>query len=395
MDLTPPLSNGSLYHIFIVAGEPSGDFLGAQLMKALKKNSPHKIVFSGIGGPLMQEEGLRSLFPLSELSLIGITENIRKAWGIWRKLQETKNIILQEKPDLLVTIDFPGFNFKLGKALKGSSIPHVHYVAPTVWAWRSSRAKKVSKFLKHLLALFPFEPPYFEKEGLPCTFVGHPLVEVPFENGHAENFRKKHHLDPMTPLICVLPGSRESEIKSHLPVFKETIELLRQQTPKLTVIIPTVEGVSSLVRGYAKNWMCPVIVVEDLQEKKDAYAASRVALAASGTIALELACAQLPMIISYKVSSLTAFLVRRLLKIPFVCMINILLKKEVVPELLQEKCTPLILAQAMEILMKDEGARQKQISENNQAIDLVRPGQNRLPSEVAANVILEILISTR
>jgi len=380
----------SEYRIFLIAGEPSGDLLGAQLMKALKILSPVPVVFQGIGGHLMQNEGMASLFSSDDLALMGITEGLTKAFSIWKKLKYVKKYLKNNPPDILLTIDFPGFNFRLGQSLKNRSYPHVHYVAPTVWAWREERAKKIARFLDHLLVLFPFEPPYFEKEGLKTTFVGHPIMEMGFNHGNGEGFKARYHIDPDVHILCALPGSRMQEVTRHLPIFKKTIQGLADRGIELHTLIPTVPGVHNFIEDSVRTWPVPVTLVPSPDEKKDAYHAATIALAASGTVALELAASHLPMIITYKLSALSAFIARRLIKVPYVCMINILLKKLVVPEFLQEKCTPGYLIPALEKMLHNKSIRDRQIAQSTQALQLLHV-QKKIPSANAAEVILKIL----
>lgn len=381
----------SKYKIFIIAGEPSGDLLGAELMKALKATSSKVIQFQGIGGHLMIQEGLTPLFSSDDLAIMGLMESLGKVFSIWKKLKYLEQYLNDNPPDILITIDFPGFNFRLGGALKENrTYPHIHYVAPTVWAIRPERAKKVSQFLDHLLTLFPFEPPYFEKEGLRATFIGHPIAEMALDQGSGEIFKAKYNIDPDSQVLCLLPGSREKEILRHLPVFKETIQGLVNKGLEIHTILPTVPGVYGLVKSGTKDWPTPITIVTDQNEKKDAYSASIMALAASGTVALELAAAHLPMIITYKLSAFSAFMVRRLIKIPYVCMVNILLNKPIVPELLQEKCDSQYLIPTLEKFLNNKSLRDQQIKESYQAIKMLNPQDKVTPNQMAAKVIWDV-----
>lgn len=378
------------FKIVLVAGEPSGDFLGSQLMKALKKNKL-SCAFFGVGGDLMQKEGLSSFFPLSDLSIMSIFEDMRKTTKAWRRVKETAKLIEELSPDVVITIDFPGFNFRLGKLLKKSlrGTPVIHYVAPTVWAWRPRRAKKISKFLTHLLTLFSFEPPYFKKYKLPTTFVGHPLAEVGFGEGNKARFAKKYNVLPEDTVITLLPGSRMVELKYHLPIFQKSIDLIRLRLPRLKVVIPTLPPLEEHIRN---NWSSsvPMILISDLEDKKDAYATSAIAIAASGTIALELSEAKLPMIIAYKVSRFSAWLVRALVKVKYCCMINILLRKSIIPELLQDNCTPTNLCLEALRILKNPHKREQQLEAFRRVHTLLRPN-DMLPSEKAAAVVCQYL----
>lgn len=346
--------------IFIVAGEASGDLFGAQLIKALRTEFKGKVRFAGIGGDLMQEEGFESFFPLSDFGIMGFFEDWWKYFRIIFHFYKTVHYVKDMRPDVVLTIDFPGFNFQLGKRLKELNIVHMHYVAPTVWAWKKNRAEKISKFLYHLFTLFSFEPVYFEKHGLPTTFVGHPLVEMDLSSGKGEKFKKKYKIPRKATLLCFLPGSRMGELNRHLTIFRDTAELLKIKIPDLWIVIPTI---SSCLDYLKCEWISsvPTVFVTDLTEKKDAYAASEIALAASGTVALELALAQVPMVITYKVSALSAWIVKQFVKTKYFCMINILLKRKAIPELLQEECAAQKLSSTLLALLKDPLKREEQI----------------------------------
>lgn len=378
------------FKIVLVAGEPSGDFLGAQLMKALKKRKI-PVEFFGIGGSLMEKEGLTSFFPLSDLSIMSIFEDLGKTFKAWKRLKETAQLVEEQEPDLVITIDFPGFNFRLGKILKKrlKGTPLIHYVAPTVWAWRPGRAKKISKFLTHLLTLFSFESPYFKKHKLPTTFVGHPVIEIGFDQGNKKRFMKHHEIGNEDTVITLLPGSRLVELKHHLPIFQRTVELIRLRVPRLKVVIPTL---SHLEEDIKQQWVSsvPMILVTELEEKKDAYAASAVAIAASGTIALELSQANLPMIIAYKVSRFSAWIVRMSVRVKYCCMVNILLRKSVIPEMLQENCTPNKLCLEALRILQNPNKRAQQLEAFQRVNTLLRPG-DQLPSEKAADVVCHYL----
>ena len=375
------------YKIFLVAGEPSGDFIGGKLLSALK-GTDEQFQFMGVGGDQMVREGLEEVLPFSDFSIMGIFENIPKAYQLYKHVQHLKERILKEKPDLLITIDFPGFNFRLGKTLKDSGVPHLHYVGPTVWAWRPWRAKTVSRFLKHLCVLFPFEPPYFEKHGLPTSFVGHPLMEEALDTGNANRFRKAHKIPKSKEVLLFLPGSRRGELSQHMDVFQEVSHKLVEKGRNIQIVIPTLESMKPLIPE--EGWGAPVTFVTDTAEKQDAYAASNLALAASGTIALELALAKVPMIITYKAKALSAWLVRRLIKIPYACMINILLKRQVIPELIQEECRADLLTKEILALMKNERLREKQFRAFD-AVERKLSPEGKKPSEAAADVVMKLL----
>lgn len=389
MGLPKKIKNNSWPLIFIVAGEPSGDLFGSQLIKAFRMEFKGKVRFAGIGGDLMKQEGFESFFPLSDFGVMGFFEDWKKYFGIILNLYKTVHYVEEMQPDVVLTIDFPGFNFQLGKRLKKLNVVHMHYVAPTVWAWKPDRAKKISKFLNHLFTLFSFEPPYFEKYGLPTTFVGHPLVEMNLSSGDKVKFKKKYKIPPKATLVCLLPGSRTGELNRHLTVFRDTVELLKEKIPDLWVVIPTLVSCEDYLKC---NWISsvPTIFVTDVEEKRDAYAASDISLAASGTIALELALARVPMIITYKVSKISAWIVKKFVKTKYFCMINILLKRKAVPELLQEECTPQTLSSGLLVLLKDPLKRQTQLTAFKEIEPYLRAGKV-FPSHRIAEIVRKTL----
>lgn len=375
---------------FLIAGEASGDLLGARLMQALKKQTSGAVRFAGIGGPRMQAEGMDLFFPQSELAHFGLFELLAHVPHLLKRIKQTIAEIRRVRPAALITIDAPDFCFRVAKPLKGEGIPLIHYVAPTVWAWRPKRAQKIAQFLDHLLALLPFEPPYFTKEGLACTFVGHSIVEGGADKGDGSRFHTQHNIAADIPLLAVLPGSRKSEVSKLMPIFGETVSLLHSKHPALQVVIPTVSHLRGYVAEQSSGWKVPVIIVESDTDKYDALAASRAALACSGTVAIELAMAKLPAVIAYKISALTFFLYRRLIKVKYASLVNLMHDKMLVPELLQDDCTPAKLAMVVDDLLTDEAARQKQIAGLSDVAHWLGQGQF-IPSEQAAKTVLHTI----
>ncbi|MBI3114299.1 MAG: lipid-A-disaccharide synthase [Rhodospirillales bacterium] len=376
--------------IFIVAGEPSGDVLGARLMAALKKESCGEVSFAGIGGARMEEQGIKSLFPMTELSVMGATEVIPNIPRILSRIRETATAVDRMRPVALVTIDSPDFSFRVSKRLKGKGIKLIHYVAPSVWAWRPGRARKIAGFLDHLLTLLPFEPPYFEAEGLASTFVGHPVVESGADTGKGGDFRRRHGIKKEETLIAVLPGSRVGEISRLHRIFGDALFLLAKKHGDFRAVVPTVDVVAGMVRDACAQWSVPTLIVQGEREKYDAFAAADVALAASGTVALELAMARTPAVITYRINPITAWIVRRLVKVRFVHLVNIILDREVVPELLQESCRPDFLAAALEDLLLDETRRRRQIEGYAEAIKQLGFG-GPSPASRAAKAVLQVI----
>ncbi len=373
--------------IFLVAGEPSGDALGARLMAALKKQTQGKIRFAGVGGEKMADEGLVSLFPMRDIAVMGLIEVIPRLKTILARIALTAEQAERLDPDVVVTIDSPDFNFRVARRLKGKGFPLIHYVAPTVWAWRPGRARAIARVLDHMMALLPFEPPYFEREGLACTFVGHPVLESGAGAGDGPGFRARHGIPLEAPLLCVLPGSRRSEVRALLPPFGAAVGLIVKQVPDLRVVVPTLATLAGEVRAATAAWPGRTEVVEGEGEKYDAFAACDAALAASGTVSLELALAGTPHAVAYRVNPLTAWLARRLIRVRFVNLVNLVLERAVVPELLQEDCTGAKLAEAALRLLGDPAARAAQRAAFTEALRGLGPGSGK-PSERGAEVVL-------
>lgn len=374
--------------IMLVAGEASGDQLGGRLMAALKAKQDN-IKFIGVGGPRMEREGLKSLFPMNEMSVMGLTEVVPHIPHLLKRISQTADFAKSERPDVVITIDAPDFSFRVGKKLKGKGIPLVHYVAPSVWAWREGRAKKIAGFLDHLLALLPFEPPYFEREGLPTTFIGHSAVEERHD-GDAQRFRTQHGLSADKKLLAVLPGSRNSEVKRLLPVFKDVIDDIAAKYPDARIVVPTVSKVADTVTSEMKSWPLDPIVVTSDQDRHDAFSAANCALAASGTVSLELAIAGVPHVIGYQLNAVTGWIAKRLIKVDTVTIVNLVLGNKLIPEFLQENCKAKNITQHLEALMADGPERAAQIEGFDKACTLLGFG-DRPPSEKAADQILKII----
>jgi lipid-A-disaccharide synthase len=386
-------SPGVTKTFFLVAGEASGDLLGARLMRALKQKLQGNVRFMGVGGPQMLAEGLDLLFPHTELMHFGIFEIVRHIPRLLKRIHETAEAVVAAEPAALITIDSPDFSFRVAKRVRklaADDIKLIHYVAPTVWAWRPGRAKKIAKFLDHLLAVLPFEPPYFTREGLACTFVGHSVVEGGADKGDGAAFRLARDIPSNTPLLTVLPGSRTSEISRLLPVFRKAVKLLKEEHPELRIVVPTVPHLHDRVAEEVETWELPVYVVDGEKDKFDAFAASTAALAASGTVALELALAGLPGVIAYKLNPLTVLLFKRFLRVKYANLVNIMHDEEVVPEFLQGNCTPEKLADAVDILLRDKSARKKQIAKLEATAEWLGKGKF-VPSERAAEAVLDAI----
>ncbi len=377
--------------VFLVAGEPSGDQLGARLMAALKAETGGRIRFAGVGGEAMAGQGLASLFPIDELAVMGLVEVLPHARRIYRRIGDTVAAVRAARPDVLVTIDSPAFTLQVSRRLKGSGVRLVHYVAPSVWAWKPWRARRMAGYLDHLLALLPFEPPYFETHGLATTCVGHPAVELAgTARPDGAAFRAQRAIPPEAPVLCVLPGSRRGEVGRLAPIFGRTLGLLAEGFPGLRALVPTVGTVADMVEEAVRNWPVPAEVLTGTEAKFQAFAAADAALAASGTVAVELAVAGLPTVIAYRVNPLTAFLAARMIRVDHVSVVNLVLSREVQPERLQGRCTPSELAAALEALLYDPAARRAQREGCAAAAGVLGFG-GPAPSLRAARAILSVI----
>lgn len=374
--------------IYLIAGEPSGDVLGGRLIKGLRQFAGDDITIAGVGGPNMTAEGMESLFPMQELSIMGIVEVLPKIPALLSRIKQTTADIIQKKPDVVVTIDAPDFCFRVAKRLAGKGIPIVHYVAPSVWAWRPGRAKKVAALVDHVMCLLPFEPPYFTREGVDATFVGHSILESGADGGDGAAFRTRHKIPNDAPLLCVLPGSRHGEVSRLMGIFGETLRGVQSQIEGLHIVLPTISSVADHVRSESKDWE-NTLVVEGNTEKYDAFAASNASLAASGTVSLELALAGVPTIIAYRMAWISAYIARKFVKLDYVSIINLILKREAIPELLLEDCTVEKLTPAVTTLLKSKDAQEDQKAAFTDALTQLRSADTK-PSDAAAQVVYNV-----
>lgn len=336
--------------IFLIAGEPSGDSLGQAVMAGLKALLP-EVEFDGVGGPKMQSEGLISRFEMSELSVMGIAEVLPKYFHLKRRIAEMAEAVMQTRPDVVLTIDSPDFCLRVAKLVKAKSgVRTIHYVAPSVWAWRPGRADKMARVIDHVLALLPFEPPLMQVAGMTSDFVGHPIVAEPIAtDDEAQGFRREHGIEDTAPLVLVLPGSRKGEVGRMAPVFGKALQVFQSDHPRARTVLVAAPAVEGMVREKIESWSVPAIVISggDLVAKRAAFRAADLALAASGTVSLELAAADTPMVIGYKMNPLSYRLIRSMALIDTVTLVNIVTKTRVIPECLGPGCTPEALAGAM------------------------------------------------
>ncbi len=354
--------------VFIIAGEPSGDQLGAHLMRGFALAGAD-VQFSGIGGPMMAAEGLQSLFDMSDLSVMGIVEVLPKLPKLLSRIRETADAVIGQKPDILVTIDSPDFCLRVAKKVKTVRPDQatVHYVAPSVWAWRPERAQKMVGVIDHVLALLPFEPPYMEAVGLTCDFVGHPVARFPVTSQRdAEAFRIAHDIKVDAPLLCVLPGSRKSEIRHHGPVFRDVLQRLANDVPQLRSVIPVAPAVQDLVHeAFADAATQPIFVEHGeldeaaaLSQKLAAYSASNAALAVSGTVSIELASQRTPMVIAYTTNRLTQWIIKRKFLLDTATLVNLVSDTRTVPEYIFDRFdADLITTEIKSILQNGDAAQ--------------------------------------
>jgi len=340
---------------FLIAGEPSGDRLGAALMAGLRELAPG-CRFEGIGGPAMQAEGLASLFPMEELSVMGIAEVLPKYFHLKRRIRQAAAAALAAEPAALITIDSPDFCLRVARIVRAArpGLPTIHYVAPSVWAWRPGRARKMDRVIDHVLALLPFEPPYMQAAGMSCDFTGHPVAAEPVATAdQARAFRAAHGIAPDAPLVAVLPGSRRGEVARLIPPFGEALGLLAEAMPGLRVVLPTPAHLATVVSAAVRDWpAAPVLLVApDVATRTAAFAAADAALAASGTVSLELAAQSCPMVIGYDMAPVTLWLMRRMIRVNTVTLVNLVSETRAVPEFIGSDCTPENLSAALAPLL--------------------------------------------
>lgn len=339
--------------LFLIAGEPSGDKLGAALMAGLKSLVPD-ITFHGVGGPLMQAEGMTSLFPMEELSVMGIAEILPKYRHLKRRIAEAAAACLSSGAQALITIDSPDFCLRVAALVKAARpLRTIHYVAPSVWAWRPGRAARMARVIDHVLALLPFEPPYMTEAGMTCDFVGHPVVAEPL----ATDAERAAFAAASRPLILCLPGSRRSEVARLAPIFGAALGRLAESHPGLSIALPTLAHVAPLVRDLTATWPVKPRLILDPAEKRAAFAEADAALAASGTVSLELAANACPMVIAYRMHPVSFWLMRRAALIDTVTLVNLVSETRAVPEFLGPACQPAPIAAALHAVLHDSRAQ--------------------------------------
>ena len=375
--------------IAVIAGETSGDQLGGWLIEALKKKQP-SAEFVGLGGPRMQAQGLQSLFPMEDIALMGIAEVLPHYFTVKRRIRQMVEHLEAEKPDIVVTIDSRGFTYRVVAALKKRGIIRprfYHYVAPSVWVYRPKRVHTAAKLFDGLFCLLPFEPEYFEPVGLPAHFIGHEIAWYWRDKGDGVAFRAHHGIAPETPLLALFPGSRRSELKRLLPLFRETINRLVIEIPNLELAVMIPDYLRIRMDDELKNWPIKSHLIGNSDDKKDFFAAATAALAKSGTVALECALAGLPSVTTYKANPASVAIFRRIVKIQWFNLANILANRMVIPELMQENATPENLTRTLLPLLTDQTARNEQRTELKSIAAMLGAEDARSPSEKAAEII--------
>jgi lipid-A-disaccharide synthase len=389
--MTARAADGVTREIFVVATEESGDRLGAGLMKVLRQRLGDAVRFDGVGGRAMASQGLVSRFPIEDLSIMGFSGIVQRLPTILRHIRQTADAVLETSPDILIIIDSPDFTHRVARRVraKDASIPIIDYVSPSVWAWRPGRARAMRGYIDHVLALLPFEPEAHRRlGGPPCSYVGHSLIEqIDTLRPDANEQRRR---DAQPPVLLVLPGSRRSEIRHHMAVFGETLALLQAQGVAFEPVLPTMPHLQDSIAAALKGWPLQPRVVVGEAEKRAAFRLARAAFAKSGTVTLELAISGVPMVAAYKASSLEAWIIRPRITSSSVILANLVVGDNVVPEFIQEDCTPAKLAPALRDVLGDTPLRQRQV-DAFAGIDAIMSTGQKSPSLRAADIVLATL----
>jgi lipid-A-disaccharide synthase len=374
--------------VFLVAGEESGDQLGFKLMRALRAATGGAAAFRGVGGRAMEGEGLSSLFPMSDIAVMGFLPVIKRLPQLLARIRRTADAIVANPPDVLVIIDSPDFTHRVAKRVRARlpDLPVVDYVSPTVWAWRPGRAAKMRGYVDHLLALLPFEPEAHRRLGGPaCTYVGHPLIERIGEMRPRADEPNLRSASP--PTLLVLPGSRRSEIERLSDDFGGAVARVVERCGEMDVVLPAVAHLEDLIREKTARWPNPPRIVLGEAAKYEAFRRARAALAASGTVTLELALAQVPMVVAYKISPIETLL-RFVVKVPSIVLPTLILGEKIIPEILQDDCTPDALAEALIALIEDGAARDAQLAALARVEELMTLPEGERPSARAAQIVI-------
>jgi lipid-A-disaccharide synthase len=376
-------------NIFVVVGEASGDQLGAKLLRALSERVRTPI-FSGTAGDAMTAAGMRSLFPLTDIAVMGFIPVLKRLPLLIERVRTVVAAILAKRPDVLVIIDSPDFTHAVASRVRRKlpQLPIVDYVCPSVWAWRPGRAKTMRRYVDHVLALLPFEPSALQRlHGPACTYVGHPLIERLSElrgTDPGQNLRRQQ--------VLVLPGSRRAEIDRLMPVFGKAVALLAQSVTGLDILLPAVPHHRTRIESLAAQWSVKPRIISGEAEKFAAFRGASAALAASGTVTLELALAGVPMVVGYAVSAVEAAIARRLIKVPSIVLPNLVLAENAIPQLLQEECNPAHIVRHLAPLLRDSDERRRQREAFSKIDGLMRLPQGEEPSSRAADIIVALAL---
>ena len=374
--------------IYIIAGENSGDFIGGSLIKNLKNICQSKIDFVGIGGSFMESEGIKSLFPIYEINLIGFLEIIPHIFRLHKLIEKTVSDIIEKTPDLLITIDSPGFTYRVAKKIrnKNPNLKMIHIVAPSVWAYKPSRAEKYAKIYDHLFTLLPFEPPYFQKFGLNTSYIGHPILEQEFySNGDKERLRKEFIVSESATIITVTPGSRKSEIIMNMPIICESLNIVARKYKDIEVIFVLLNNnYKNLIKSFLIN---STFHFSFSYDRLKSYAVADIALAKSGTNTLEIAASNTPMIVMYKLNIMSYFFVKLFIKVKYVSLINIIAQEEIIPECIQSKCTAENISLAIIDLLWNHDKSRTQLEKCQEALHKLGFRSDQNPSLIATQII--------
>ena len=378
--------------LFVVAGEVSGDHLGGKLMQALRDAAGREISFRGVGGVTMEKAGLQSLFPMADIAVMGFLPVIANLPRLLNRIRQTADAIIANPPDALIIIDSPDFTHRVARRVRAKcpDVPIIDYVSPTVWAWRPGRAARMRAYVDHLLALLPFEPRVHRELGGPaCTYTGHPLIErlADLRPGREDEIRR----ETAPPLVVVLPGSRRSEIARLLAVFGETLQLTRATAGDFEVVLPAVDHLVDEIRKHVASWPIQPRIVTGEREKFAAFRQARAALAASGTVTLELGLAGVPAVVAYKVSRLEEIIARRLVKTKWMTLTNIILGEGAVPEFLQDDANPQTLSTHLAAIIRKGEERSGQVRALERLGQAMELPEGELPSHKAAQTVLDVI----
>lgn len=377
--------------IYFIAGETSGDFIGSKIIHALKQKSEDEsihIEYVGIGGPMMQKEGVESLFSIDEISVMGFWEVIPSIFRIKKLIADTVEDIILHKPDIVVTIDSPGFTFRVAKQVAKAlaDVKLVHIVAPSVWAYKPGRAKKYAELYHHLFTLLPFEAKFFEKHGLRCTYIGHPILEQHFYS-YSQGLRDDLNLPVNHKVISVTPGSRKGEIKRHMPIIRKTLDRISETRDINALFIQSDDSKVGLIAKYLQGAKFAYSFSTD---RLKAFAASNVALSKSGTNNLEIAASKVPQIVGYQLHPITFWALKLMIKIRFACLINIIPNREIIPEFIGPEYNEDNLVLALSDLLNDKKKATIQVNESIKILERIGFNSEMHPSEVAADKLFDI-----